>query len=152
MNALSIYLKSGHYICGILTFRTCSKHTIFVWFWPGLRHAGMQSSAGFNVKQVRIGQLLFVSVLKWVLVLNYCKENEFDSLKNMQVISVWMVVHQDSLWNWGMQQLGKWAIGSRKLANCSPWCMQDLSFSSLFNSMCFFAGCTFFIFTHAAFN
>ena len=43
---------------------------------------------------------------KWVLVLDYCKGNEFDLHKNTQLISIWMVVHQDSLWNWGMQQLG----------------------------------------------
>ena len=53
-----------------------------------------------------ISELLFVSVSKWVLVLNYCKGNEFDLHKNTQLISIWMVVHQDSLWNWGMQQLG----------------------------------------------
>ena len=53
-----------------------------------------------------ISELLFVLVSKWVLVLNYCTENEFDVNKNTPFISIWMVVHQDSLWNWGMQQLG----------------------------------------------
>ena len=59
-----------------------------------------------SLPQWAISELLFVSVSKWVLVLNYCKGNEFDLHKNMQLISIWMVVHQDSLWNWGMQQLG----------------------------------------------
>ena len=49
---------------------------------------------------------MFVSVSKWVLVLNYCKGNVFDLHKNTQLISIWMAVHQDSLWNRGMQQLG----------------------------------------------
>ena len=49
-----------------------------------------------------ISELLFVSVSKWVLVLNYCKGNEFDLHKNTQLISILMVVHQDSLWSWGM--------------------------------------------------
>ena len=53
-----------------------------------------------------IFELLFVSVSKLVLVLNYCKGNEFDLHKNTQLISIWMVVHQDSFWNWDMQQLG----------------------------------------------
>ena len=53
-----------------------------------------------------ISELMFVSVSKWVLVLNYRKGNEFDLHKNTQLICIWMVVHQDSLWNWGMQQLG----------------------------------------------
>ena len=52
-----------------------------------------------------ISELLFVSVLKRVLVLNYWKGNEFVLHKNTQLISIWMVVDQDSLWNWGMQQL-----------------------------------------------
>ena len=57
-------------------------------------------------KQWAISELLFVSVLKWVLALNYCEGNEFDLHKNTQLIFIWMVVHQDSLWNGGMQQLG----------------------------------------------
>ena len=47
--------------------------------------------------QWAISELLFVLVSKWVLVLNYCKGNEFDLHKNTQLISIWMVVHQDSL-------------------------------------------------------
>ena len=35
-----------------------------------------------------ISELLFVSVSKRVLVLNYCKENEFDLHKNTQLISI----------------------------------------------------------------
>ena len=49
---------------------------------------------------------MFVSVSNWVLVLNYWNGNEFDLHKNTQLISIWMVVHQHSLWNWVMQQLG----------------------------------------------
>ena len=30
-----------------------------------------------------------------------------------QLISIWMDVHQDSLWNWGMQQTRKWEIESK---------------------------------------
>ena len=56
--------------------------------------------------QWAISELLFVSVSKWVLVLNYWKGNQFDLHKNTQLISIWMVVHQDSPWNWGTQQLG----------------------------------------------
>ena len=59
-----------------------------------------------NLCKWTISELLFVSVSKWVLVPNYCKGNEFDLHKNTQLISIWMVVHQNSLWNWGMQQLG----------------------------------------------
>ena len=58
------------------------------------------------ILQRAISELLFVSVSKWVLVLNYCKGNEFDLHKNTQLISIWMVVHQDSLWNWGIKKLG----------------------------------------------
>ena len=38
--------------------------------------------------QWAISKLLFVSVSKRVLVLNYCKGNEFDSHKNTQLISI----------------------------------------------------------------
>ena len=38
-----------------------------------------------------ISELLFVSVSKWVLVLNYWKGNEFDLRKNTELISIWMV-------------------------------------------------------------
>ena len=40
------------------------------------------------------------------LVLNYCKGNEFDMHKNTQLISIGMVVHQDSLSEMGYFKLG----------------------------------------------
>ena len=50
--------------------------------------------------QWAISELLFVSVSRQVLVLTCCKGNKFDSHKNTQLISIRMVVHQDSLWNY----------------------------------------------------
>ena len=73
-----------------------------------------------NLKQWAISELMFVSVSKWVLVLNYCKGNEFDLHKNTQLISIWMVVHQDSLWNWGMQQLGNGLVAVSGYQNRPP--------------------------------
>ena len=65
----------------------------------------------------KLSELLLVSVSKWVLVLNYWKGNEFDLHKNTQLISIWMVVHQDSLWNWGMQQLGNGLLAESSSIN-----------------------------------
>ena len=56
-------------------------------------------------------ELLLVAVSKWVLVLNYCKGNKFDLHKNTQLNYIWMIVHQDSFWNWDMQQLGNGLLG-----------------------------------------
>ena len=40
------------------------------------------------ISEWAISELLFVSVSKWVLVLNYCKGNEFHLHKNTQLISI----------------------------------------------------------------
>ena len=45
-----------------------------------------------------------------------CKGNEFDLREKAQLISIWMVVHQDSLWKWGMQQLGNRLFNGETLA------------------------------------
>ena len=71
--------------------------------------------------------MLFSSVSKWVLVLNYCKGNEFDLHTNTQLISIWMVVHQDSLRNWGMQQLGNGLLFSSKLHSKMITCIYTYS-------------------------
>ena len=69
-----------------------------------------------QVKKIRaISELLLVSVSKWVLLLNYCKGNEYDLHKNTQLIYIWMVVHQDSFWSWDMQQLGNGLLESQEL-------------------------------------
>ena len=80
----SLYFFISEFKKGVTNFRRC-QNTLSQW---------------------AISELLFVSVSKWVLVLNYCKGNEFDLHKNTQLISIGMFVYQDSLWNWGMQQLG----------------------------------------------
>ena len=86
--------------------------------------------------QWAISELLFVSVSKWVLVLNYCKGNEFDlRIKNAQLISIWMVVRQDSLWNWGMQQLGNGLL--KTALNCPGRCEEHFPLSTGFFIECF---------------
>ena len=73
------------------------------------------------ISEWAISELLFVSVSKWVLVLNYCEGNEFDLHKNTQLISIWMVVHQDSLWTWGMQQLENGLLLWFCITSLSDW-------------------------------
>ena len=51
-----------------------------------------------------MSKLLFASDSKWVRVLTHSNDNEFDLHENTPLISIWMVLHQDSLWN--KQQLG----------------------------------------------
>ena len=47
-----------------------------------------ESVASSELAQWAISDLLFVSVSKRVLLLNYCKGNEFDFHKNTQLIYI----------------------------------------------------------------
>ena len=110
--------KLKMHVQSVQSYCFCSLKMQNLWRFPCRRVEDLKLPILNNKSDARnqwaISELLFVSVSKWVLVLNYWKGNELDLHKNTQLISIWMVVHQDSLWNWGMQQLGNGLFNKSK--------------------------------------